>query len=445
MNEEPNRRILLVDDTASIHEDFKKILTAGSSPNSEQLSDAKALFMGEAPAASEAGSEGFEIESAYQGQEAAEMVRKAIDDGNPYAMAFVDIRMPPGWDGIETIENLWKHDPELQVVICTAFSDYSWDQTIGKLGQSDRLLILKKPFDSIEICQMAAALTEKWNTARRERKLVKDLKRAEQEARAYAASLVTVNRALETSKAAADKSSELKTEFLVHLSGEIHQNLDRIMNQAGLLSQVDDNDSDQLELLELVLTASHRLTVSLDQILDITLIESSRLALETANCSPKQLIDQVIEEFSAMAQEQGITLESEISGTIPETIQTDPLRFRQIIGNLVENAIRYTDEGSVRVLVATEQTGDWKRPNLRCDVIDTGTGIASEQHGTLFEPFTKLDSSRPGGTGLGLALSKRLARLLSAEISVESIPGRGSTFTFTIETGNLSGVKMTDC
>src|SRR5258708_4890655 len=104
----------------------------------------------------------FELESAYQGKEALEKVTKAIKDGKPYALAFIDVRMPPGWDGVETIEHLWQVDPALQVVVCTAYSDYSWEKMTVRLGVNDNLVILKKPFDNIEVLQLAHALTKKW-------------------------------------------------------------------------------------------------------------------------------------------------------------------------------------------------------------------------------------------------------------------------------------------
>src|SRR5580658_4919011 len=110
--------------------------------------------------------EKFEVDSAYQGQEGWEKVCAAVKSGTRYAMAFVDMRMPPGWDGVETILKIWEVDPEIQVVICTAYSDYSWEEIIRKLGNVERFLILKKPFDTIEVCQLACALTQKWHLAR---------------------------------------------------------------------------------------------------------------------------------------------------------------------------------------------------------------------------------------------------------------------------------------
>ena len=155
-----NHRILVIDDNPSIHEDFKMVLCGGDSSRRRDLQDDEAELFGEAPAP--ATLPVFEITSAFQGQEGLEAVRAASVADAPFAMAFVDVRMPPGWDGVETITRIWQEFPDLQVVICTAFSDYSWDQIAAALGQTDNLLILKKPFDSVEVLQLANALTKKW-------------------------------------------------------------------------------------------------------------------------------------------------------------------------------------------------------------------------------------------------------------------------------------------
>ena len=166
MNTEKNRRILVVDDNRAIHEDFRKILASPGQTDNDDLEQAEARLLGIKPAAAESAAEVFDVESAYQGQEALEMVLSSVASGNKYAMAFVDMRMPPGWDGVETITKIWEVDSAIQVVICTAYSDYSWEEIIQKLGNVDRLLILKKPFDTIEVCQLACALTQKWHLAR---------------------------------------------------------------------------------------------------------------------------------------------------------------------------------------------------------------------------------------------------------------------------------------
>ena len=154
-----NRRILIIDDNRAIHEDFTKILGPGEAPDPKLSALEDELFGETAPSVTK---EGFDISSAFQGQDALEIVRCAEVEGHPFAMAFVDVRMPPGWDGVETISRIWEVSPNLQTVICTAYSDYSWEQIIERLGKSDRLLILRKPFDPVEVQQFACNLTEKW-------------------------------------------------------------------------------------------------------------------------------------------------------------------------------------------------------------------------------------------------------------------------------------------
>ena len=155
-----NRRILIIDDNRAIHDDFRKILAPTRISNSLLNAMEDALF-GDVPTDVE--TDTFDIHSAYQGREAVDLVSSSVSTGLPYAMAFVDVRMPPGMDGVETIRLIWDTDPEVQVVICSAYSDYSWEEIIAKLGKSDRLLILRKPFDTVEVQQLAANLTEKWS------------------------------------------------------------------------------------------------------------------------------------------------------------------------------------------------------------------------------------------------------------------------------------------
>jgi two-component system, NtrC family, sensor kinase len=155
-----NRRILLVDDLASIHEDFRKTLVSGK--EYPDVGEEEAILFGREARTPQIS---FEVDSAYQGVEALEKIRAAQGIGRPYAMAFLDMRMPPGWDGVETAERLWAADPRLQIVFCTAYSDTSWQEVLGRLDVRDRLLILKKPFDTIEAYQLASALTSKWGAS----------------------------------------------------------------------------------------------------------------------------------------------------------------------------------------------------------------------------------------------------------------------------------------
>lgn len=168
-----NRRILIIDDNPAIHEDFRKILGPADAKLAQELDEDEAAIFGESVDIARAWS--FEIDSAFQGQEGLEKVRAAILADKPYAVAFVDVRMPPGWDGIETISRIWKEFPDLQIVICTAYSDYSWDEIAKSIGNTDQMLVLKKPFDNVEVLQMAHALSKKWQLTQIARRQMEEL------------------------------------------------------------------------------------------------------------------------------------------------------------------------------------------------------------------------------------------------------------------------------
>jgi predicted signal transduction protein with EAL and GGDEF domain len=173
-----NRRILIIDDNEAIHADFGKILNPFTATPSKSLAGAKAALFGETEEVTgpQTAALQFELGHAHQGEIALEMVKAAVQQGKPYAMAFVDMRMPPGWDGLQTIQELWKVDRDLQVAICSAYSDYSWDEIKKDIGITDNLLILKKPFDAVEVIQMATALSEKWTLQCEARLKMNDLK-----------------------------------------------------------------------------------------------------------------------------------------------------------------------------------------------------------------------------------------------------------------------------
>ncbi len=165
-------RILVIDDNVAIHEDFRKILTKAAGLAESGIREMEAVLFGSKSGVS---AYAFEIDCAAQGKEGLEMVRQAESSGNPYALAFVDGRMPPGWDGIETIGHLWRACPDLQVVLCTAYSDHSWHEIRRVLGDSDSFLILKKPFENVEVLQLAHALTRKWDLTRKVRNRIENL------------------------------------------------------------------------------------------------------------------------------------------------------------------------------------------------------------------------------------------------------------------------------
>ncbi len=162
-----SNRILIVDDNESIHEDFRKILNAPRMKEShEDLKQIEMeLFEEEDQTYDLSEQLVYRIDSAFQGMESVEMVDKAAEENDPYAMVLMDVRMPPGINGIEAVERIWKKHPLIEMVIVTAFSDYSWENILQTIGKTDRLMFLRKPFDPVTVKQMALALTKKYNLA----------------------------------------------------------------------------------------------------------------------------------------------------------------------------------------------------------------------------------------------------------------------------------------
>ncbi|MGH7136613.1 MAG: response regulator, partial [Pirellulales bacterium] len=237
------RRLLIIDDNKDIHADFRKVfdgLRGGGSPIDQLEAD---LFGGDASTAQPAGGTFAEVEvhSAYQGEDGVRMALEAARRGQPYYMAFVDVRMPPGIDGIQTIKQLWKDLPDLQCVICTAYSDYDWKQISTELGRTGTFLILKKPFDAVEVLQLAQSIAEKADLAVAAdqylaalKSQVDELTRKEVELERYneqllttksrleqqAAELAHKSQELEQAREAAVAASRAKSEFLANMSHE---------------------------------------------------------------------------------------------------------------------------------------------------------------------------------------------------------------------------------
>ncbi len=451
-------RVLVIDDQESIHEDFRKIVQTDDHDDRDINEEAAALF-GDAPA-EEHSAERFEIDSAHQGEEGLAKVQKALDEGRPYPLAFVDVRMPPGWDGVETIQRMWQVDPEILVVLCTAYSDHTWEDIVAKLGRTDHLLILKKPFDNIEVRQLVLALTKRWHLARQaemtrtqlEQRVVERTHEVENRSKALEQATVELketNEELAAARVAAEAANRAKSEFLANMSHEIRTPMTAIVGYAELLRDEivrAEMPGAPIEFVDAILSNTEHLLGLLNDILDMSKIESGQLEVEKVACNPWEIVHNVTSMMRAPAKAKGLTLSIEHCGPIPESIASDPLRLRQILANLIGNAIKFTASGGVHIAVKLLQDQPDK-PSLRFDVVDTGIGMSAETIQKLFDRFSQADTSttrRYGGSGLGLAISKRLALMLGGDIAVESEAGRGSTFSVTIATGPLDNVKLND-
>ncbi|MDZ4405418.1 response regulator [Prosthecobacter sp.] len=231
-----NRRILVIDDNRAIHADFRKILCPPATTGDDLLADEEILF-----GTSASKSTMFcEIDVASQGEEGLAMVQQSLAEGRPYAMAFMDMRMPPGWDGIETTRQIWAVCPDMQIVICTAYSDYSWDQMQEQITPRDRLLILKKPFDTVEVLQMANMLTEKWRLLQESRWQMHDLEeRVQMRTQELESSRLAAMNMME--EAVRNRESERQAcEILRHEMVERGKLEERFREQAALLDKTRD-------------------------------------------------------------------------------------------------------------------------------------------------------------------------------------------------------------
>ncbi|MBN2473675.1 MAG: PAS domain S-box protein [Pirellulales bacterium] len=697
-----NQRILVIDDSPAIHDDFRKIL--GALEGDAAVDQLAARLFDDDIGTDDAAV--FEIDSAYQGQEALAMVQQAVDRRRPYAMAFVDVRMPPGWDGIETTCRIWEVDPEILVVICTAFSDHRWEEIVQQLGRASHFLILKKPFDNIEVRQLACSLTDKWEQARaaelkldemnrrveeraqairasearmqaimetaadaiiitdtqgvvqsfnkaaeasfgyaaeemlgrlvtklmppsehalfarltrqflesdgaaasavrreitglrkdgtefpadltcnivetgceklmmgiirditerkqaemelrRERDFnlaliesstayiaatspdgivhmanesllralgytaaeligknyldlvvppeerhrvlettealmtgkmpvtleteiltkegarlqvvwgtgqvsnaqgetesvfgvgidITERKRGEHELKQYADALERANRRLEEHSLSAQEASRTKSEFLANMSHEIRTPMTAILGFSENLLLPDLSEEDRVVAVETIRRNGKHLLALINDILDLSKVEAGKLDVERIACSPGQVIEDVRSLMHSRALEKGLEFQVEYATGLPETILSDPTRLRQILINLVGNAVKFTEEGSVWLVVGFQHPQDGEEPFLYFEVTDTGIGMTPEQTERLFQPFAQADSSttrRFGGTGLGLTICKRLSEKLGGTVEVSSQLGVGSTFRVTIATGKLDGVAVVE-
>ena len=333
MNDLPerNRRILLVDDNPTIHDDFRRTSTADQAPHRSRRRR-PTVFFGPAEAAVKAPESAFEIDSALQGQEALALVTAARAAGRPYALAFVDMRMPPGWDGLTTIVKLWEVDPDLQVVICTAYSDRSWDEIRAQLPASERWLVLKKPFDKIEAVQLANALTEKWHLGRMARLEV-----------------ATLEKMVELRTEQLQRSTRIKNEFLANVSHELLTPMNGIMGMLEVLTATEPCAAQAGYLADASACADDLLSlVATDPGFQPS--RGGHVGLEPVEIEPRQRDRRSRCLPSGPRHAQGCRAQDGDRSDVHRHLPDFPRGRQASPGSaLVDNAVKFTSEGSVKI------------------------------------------------------------------------------------------------
>ena len=463
-----NGRILIVDDTKSIHADFKKVLSTSSESKAE-LDDFEASLFGDddAPSGEKAAapvSAEFEIDSAFQGQEALEMVEKSLANNRPYAMAFIDVRMPPGWDGVETLSRIWEVDPNLQAVICTAYSDCSWDEMIERLGNPDRLLILKKPFENIEVLQAANALVSKWNWQRkaaikmdglesavveRTKKVVEQKAAIEQqleELQETRLQLVQSEKLASVGQLAAGVAHEINnpvgyissnlntlrdyvsdiqkitcgyreiTESCVEIDGPIQEKalaMEATEKQIDLDFVLEDLDA----LLGDAIEGTQRVKKIVGDLSEFSHVNSQDVVEEDINALLEKTLSVASNETKYKAE-----IECEF-GDLP-AIKCFGGKLGQVFLNLIINAAQsMEDKGTIKIKTGKNDLDD----SVWVEIQDTGSGIEEEHLAKIFDPFfTTKDVGK--GTGLGLHIVQSVIESHQGKISVDSTVGVGTVF-----------------
>ena len=471
--EQTNYRLLIVDDNRDIHNDIRKILT--SSTSLSVLNDIEAELFDDMDIKGDPANTSFEIASAYQGEEAAILVRESVAEGRPFSVAFVDMRMPPGWDGLQTIEHIFQDDPNIQVVICSAYSDQDWCDIVERLGTNDRLLVLKKPFDNVEINQMAHALSHKWTLQQAARQqlnnldaLIKQRTQALEESHQQLKAEMIVRERVETELQLAQKLEAIG-QMAAGIAHEINTPTQFVGDNTRFM-QTSFNDITQLlnayqQLVKKIQAdpATDKAMTDIKAIIED--IDLDYLLDEVPNAIQQALdgvgrisnIVKAMKEFShpGSAQKELVDINKAIANTITVSsnewkyvaeIKTDfdpelPLveclqgELNQTILNLIVNAAH-----AIADVIDNKQcekgliTISTKKIEDKCQITisDTGSGIPAEIRSKIFDPFfTTKEVGKGTGQGLSIAYSVVVDKH-QGSICVDSEPGAGTTFTILI-------------
>jgi signal transduction histidine kinase/HPt (histidine-containing phosphotransfer) domain-containing protein len=413
-----NNKILIVDDNPSIHQDFKNALEIRSSIQSDKVLKLEKEIFGKNSGQKTTQIQ-FDLQHALSTEESLILLAQKQNIDTPIAVIFMDIKMPPGMDGISASKLILEKYPHTEIVLCTAFTEFTHEEILEKLGLTDHILFLKKPFDIVEVRQLAIALVQKWNLNR--------------EVEQY-----TNNLELEVSKRTKDledalvqvkKSDLAKSNFLSLMSHEIRNPINSIVGLIDLMQKCSDQ-KEKDNYIHLTQKASATLLELVNDILDLSKIEANKLVIENVQINLPQILEQLISLFSLPLSQKGIHLCSLHSLDLPEKIYGDQMRIKQILMNFLTNASKFTLNGSITLNLEYKRINT-KKGLFKFKVIDTGIGISEKDQSKIFSDYTQISEGIPYnilGTGLGLSITRKLATLMGGDVGVQSKKNKGSTF-----------------
>lgn len=393
-------RILIIDDVAEIHANIRSIFELRPSDKLEELT--KDLFGAtKAPHPYRDRLESLVIDSAYQGEEGYEMVKAARAEGRPYSVALVDMRMPPGWDGLETIKKIREIEADTEIIICSAYSDYSWHEIAAELGANDKYLFLSKPFELTEMKQMVMNLSEKFSLHEKHREALEVLKKA---------------------NAAAESSAQAKQEFLSIIGHELRTPLNVILlTLEDILEQQSDDEA--LQIIRNSHRSTLRLARTIEDILTYTQLDKTDFRFQKG----KIVIADIESEVKTRWALEETVLRIEVSEELPKTLVGDREKLLHLINQLLSNAFKFDGRGPISLKLSPASRANPKSLiyPLKIEVRDQGIGMTSDQLQRSMELFYQANPIS-SGSGLGLSYVKKLVDALGGTISLESDPGLGT-------------------
>ncbi len=406
LKKELNKRILLVDDEPKILEELQKVLVPAET-NGKELQELQGRLFGES-ASSGTAKATYDVHCCRQGDEALEVVRQAQENNEPFAVAFMDVRMPPGPDGVWTAEHIREIDPNIQIVMMTGYSDFDISEIAKRVPPEDKLLYVQKPIHTQEIRQFALALTAKWQSD-------------------YL--LHIQNAQLKDANEKLKKLDHMKSEFVMTVSHELRTPLTIFKNIisnaiAGVMGKIPPKLEHNLKMAD---EAVNRLSSIISDFLDVSKLDVGKMKLhQEVLC-----VQTVMNEIGEMARFVTGNKHIHFDVNLPSDdlyIYADIEKITRIINNLIENAAKFVPEGTGEITMRVEEIGG---DRIGIFVKDNGPGIPGDDKEKIFDQFVQIEKHvGPGkhGTGLGLSICRELVRLHSGHIWVEDNPAGGAIF-----------------